>query len=108
MMGKIAETYGDRVIVTSDNPRTEDPETIIDEIYTGMDHPEEAERISDRRKAIVHAITSSNNDDLVLIAGKGHEDYQEINGKRHPFDDRKIAKEAIKTRDSHHLNTEEG
>ena len=108
VMGKIAETYGDRVIVTSDNPRTEDPEAIIDEIYKDMEHPEEAERISDRKKAIEHAITSSSEDDLVLIAGKGHEDYQEINGKRHPFDDRKIAKEAIQTWYSHHLNTEEG
>ncbi len=108
VMGKIAETYGDRVIVTSDNPRTEDPEAIIDEIYKGMEHPEEAERISDREKAIIHAITSSNDDDIVLVAGKGHEDYQEVNGKRHPFDDRKIAAAAIRTWYSHHLNEEEG
>ena len=108
VMGKIAETYGDRVIVTSDNPRTEDPEAIIDEIYKGMEHPEEAERISDREKAIIHAITSSNEDDIVLVAGKGHEDYQEVNGKRHPFDDRKIAAAAIRTWYSHHLKEEEG
>lgn len=108
VMGRIAETFGDRVIVTSDNPRTEDPETIIDEIYKGMEHPDEAERISDRKKAIIHAVTSSNEDDIILIAGKGHEDYQEINGKRHPFDDRKIASEAIRIWCSHPLNTEEG
>ncbi len=107
LMGRVAEMYGDRVIITSDNPRTEDPEGIINEIYSGMKHPEMIERIPGRKEAIMYAITSSDADDIILIAGKGHENYQEINGKRYPFDDRKIAAEALRTWYNRHYKNAE-
>jgi len=88
-----AVAYGcDEAIVTSDNPRTEDPQRIIDDIVEAMplDFPYTVQ--SDRRKAIEWAIKGARSGDCVLIAGKGHEDYQEINGTRHPFDDKEIVK----------------
>lgn len=95
IMGALAENFSDQVIVTSDNPRSEEPSRIIDAIQSGMKHPEKAIRIEDRRQAIARAISILCPGDIVLIAGKGHEDYQIIGSKKLPFDDRKVALENL-------------
>jgi len=105
MMGAIAERLADEVIVTSDNPRFEDPEVIMDDIFAGFKAPELVRREADRPKAIQEAIASCSSNDIVLVAGKGHETYQEIQGVRHPMDDRLIAKKALET--WHNSNTAE-
>jgi UDP-N-acetylmuramoyl-L-alanyl-D-glutamate--2,6-diaminopimelate ligase len=76
-------------IITNDNPRSEEPRTIIDAIITGMQG--DFQVIEDRAKAITLAINKARANDMVLLAGKGHEDYQEIKGKRQPFSDSEIA-----------------
>ena len=93
-MGRIAETLGDLTIVTTDNPRTENPERIIDDILEGMSIPEKRMVISDRREAIHKAITIAERGDIILVAGKGHEQYQEINGVKHDFNEFAIIKDA--------------
>lgn len=92
VMGLVSCEHSDKVIFTSDNPRTEDPQVIIDEMYTqlGPQHIRKVLQIVDRTQAIKTAIMMSEKDDIVLIAGKGHETYQEINGVKHPFDDKEI------------------
>ena len=97
-MAVIAETYGDRVMVTSDNPRTEDPELIIKDILSGFADPAAVQHDSSRRNAIEKSILEASAGDIVLIAGKGHETYQEINGERSHFDDREEARAALKKR----------
>ncbi|MCL2130902.1 MAG: UDP-N-acetylmuramoyl-L-alanyl-D-glutamate--2,6-diaminopimelate ligase [Lentimicrobiaceae bacterium] len=96
-MAKIACRLSHRVIITSDNPRTENPSKIISDIYKGI--PQEDEHkvimIEDRRQAINAAISTAKTGSIVLIAGKGHEDYQEINGVRHHFDDMETAKQYL-------------
>ena len=89
-MGAIAERWSDRIVVTSDNPRTEEPDAIIREILAGLGSPSRAEVLSDRREAIASAIQSASEGDTILIAGKGHETYQEVMGKRTHFDDREV------------------
>jgi len=95
-MGKIAARLSDMVIITSDNPRTEDPEIILDDIEKGIlkeNHEKtKYKRISDRKEAIETALESAESGDIVLLAGKGHEDYQIIGNKKIDFDDRLIAK----------------
>lgn len=103
-MAKIAEQYGDTITVTSDNPRDEDPDDIIDEILGGFDNPEQIERITDRKKAIEKAIYDGDPQTMILIAGKGHETYQEIAGERHDFDDGKIAQKALGHRNNNSNN----
>jgi UDP-N-acetylmuramoyl-L-alanyl-D-glutamate--2,6-diaminopimelate ligase len=93
IMGAAAEAGADRVIVTSDNPRTEDPDTIIDDIERGMSLPHE--RITDRRKAIARAIDVAESGDTILLAGKGHETYQVVGTEKHPFDERQIVAELL-------------
>ena len=88
IMGTIAEKYADHVIVTSDNPRTEDPESIMNDIRMGMDDPSAASWIVDRRGAIEKAAQAAAAGDVVLIAGKGHETYQVIGTEKYPFNDR--------------------
>ncbi|MFW2373376.1 MAG: UDP-N-acetylmuramoyl-L-alanyl-D-glutamate--2,6-diaminopimelate ligase [Gammaproteobacteria bacterium] len=95
LMAAAAETYADRVIVTDDNPRTEDAEQIIRDIEAGFKHPEKIEIIRDRKQAIVHAIASASEQDIVLIAGKGHEDYQIVGEIKYPFSDRGIVAEQL-------------
>lgn len=97
-MAGVAENNADKVTITSDNPRSEDPDTIIDDAMKGFMHPETITRITDRREAIEEAIAEADNNMIILIAGKGHETYQEINGTRHPFDDRAVAREALANR----------
>lgn len=101
LMGRLAATQADIVIVTSDNPRHEDPQAIIQEILTGI-NPTTDPQIKaqvfvepDRRAAIYKAISLAAPGDIVLIAGKGHEDYQIVGDTKHPFDDRLVAQEAL-------------
>lgn len=93
LMGKIGAEMSDVAVITSDNPRTEDPEKIIEEILEGVKEVEDAEYtvIPDRRSAIRYAIELARAGDVVIIAGKGHETYQEVNGERFHFDDREEA-----------------
>ncbi len=88
LMGSVAESGADLIIVTSDNPRTENPDRIIDDIERGM--TAEHDRICDRRAAIAHAIQMAEPDDLVLLAGKGHETYQVIGTEKHAFDEQEV------------------
>lgn len=91
-MGSIAERKADLAIVTSDNPRTEDPEKILDDIETGM-HRDNHERIEDRRAAIARALEIASERDVVVLAGKGHEDYQIRGTEKLPFDEKVIVGE---------------
>ncbi|MGY6631106.1 MAG: UDP-N-acetylmuramoyl-L-alanyl-D-glutamate--2,6-diaminopimelate ligase [Wenzhouxiangella sp.] len=91
MMGRIAESLADQIILTNDNPRSEDPLAIIREIQSGMHRPDRARVISDRAAAIERAVKDARHGDVVLIAGKGHEDYQQIGDQRLPFSDRATA-----------------
>lgn len=95
MMGKIAQEQSDSVVVTSDNPRGEDPSAILKEIVSGMKKSKDCFVIEDRREAIAKALSLAANGDCVLIAGKGHETYQEAAGVKHPFDDTQAAKEIL-------------
>lgn len=97
-MARIACEFSDRVILTSDNPRSEDPQVIITEMQAGVpaQHFKKTTQIVDRKEAIKAAISLSQPGDIILIAGKGHEKYQEINGVRHDFDDMAIMKELFK------------
>ena len=94
-MGKLAERFADRVVVTSDNPRNEDARTIIEDIVAGIGNEQKVVVIEDRAAAIAWAIANANASDAILIAGKGHESYQEIGGKRMPFSDFAVASAAI-------------
>lgn len=94
MMGTVAERFSDHCIVTSDNPRGEDPRDIIAEIVTGMSK-DNHQVMPERAEAIKGAISHARQGDTVLIAGKGHEDYQEIKGVRHPFSDVLVAQQAL-------------
>lgn len=92
MMGRTAAALADHVVVTSDNPRTEDPDAIIREVVAGAP---EARVEADRRLAIVSAIGAAAAEDVILVAGKGHEDYQEIMGVKHPFLDHEAVREGL-------------
>ncbi len=94
IMGRIAAEFSDVVIATSDNPRTEDPEKILDDLESGIGQKNH-ERITDRRAAIFRAIELADAGDIVLILGKGHENYQILNTGKIHFDDKEIAREAI-------------
>ena len=98
-MGEAAGSLSDIVILTSDNPRTEDPDQILADAEIGIQKTGKPyEKIADRREAIHHAIAQARADDLVLIAGKGHEDYQIIGREVFHFDDKEVALEALKSR----------
>jgi UDP-N-acetylmuramoyl-L-alanyl-D-glutamate--2,6-diaminopimelate ligase len=99
VMGEIAERLADFAIVTSDNPRTEDPETILDEIETGM-HAANHERIEDRRAAIGRALDLASPHDVIVLAGKGHETYQIRGTTKFPFDEKLIVAELAAERES--------
>ena len=100
-MGRIAAQLSDVIIATSDNPRSEDPQRILDMVVAGV---EEAaghkmhEAIIDRREAIFHAVDIAEKDDIVIIAGKGHENYQILNEGTIHFDDKEVAMEAIQAK----------
>jgi UDP-N-acetylmuramoyl-L-alanyl-D-glutamate--2,6-diaminopimelate ligase len=92
-MGRIAFELADRAILTSDNPRSEDPRAILDEVLAGAPSLEVE---PDRAHAIAAAIAGAEAGDVVLIAGKGHEQGQEVDGVVHPFDDRDVARRALR------------
>jgi len=97
IMANIASDLSDKIIITSDNPRTENPETIIEEMERGVAPQNYKKTVSiiDRKQAIKAACQLAQANDIILIAGKGHETYQEINGIRHDFDDMKMVKEML-------------
>ena len=97
-MGRIAQRDADLAIVTSDNPRTEDPDRILDDIEDGMT-PGAHERIEDRRSAIARAIAIAGDGDVVLLAGKGHETYQVRGSVKYPFDERDIVQQILRDGD---------
>uniref|UniRef100_UPI00261C6A93 Mur ligase family protein n=1 Tax=Oleiagrimonas sp. TaxID=2010330 RepID=UPI00261C6A93 len=97
-MGAIAERLADRVIVTDDNPRGEDGDGIVTQVLAGMVHPEQVRVERDRASAIRLALDAAAAGDVVLVAGKGHEDYQESGGERRPFDDLEVARAALEAR----------
>ncbi len=96
-MGNISARIADYSVITSDNPRTEDPDEIIAQIVSNLPHDAKYVCISERREAIQHAIATAKSGDVIVIAGKGHEDYQEIHGKRFPFDDRIAAADILES-----------
>ncbi|WP_028635186.1 UDP-N-acetylmuramoyl-L-alanyl-D-glutamate--2,6-diaminopimelate ligase [Pseudomonas parafulva] len=87
LMAEVAERLADRVLVTDDNPRSEDPQRIFDDIRPGFSAPDAVAFVSGRGAAIAQLIAGAAADDVIVLAGKGHEDYQEINGERHAFSD---------------------
>lgn len=95
LMAEVAERLADRVLVTDDNPRTEDPLRIFDDIRPGFARPAEVEFVAGRGEAIAHLIATAAANDVIVLAGKGHEDYQEINGERHDFSDLTEAEKAL-------------
>jgi len=94
-MAHVAEKFADEIIVTSDNPRTEDPEQILNEIYAGFRDPKKPRRIADRHEAIVAGVKALTPGSILLIAGKGHETYQIFRDRTIDFDDVAIAREAL-------------
>lgn len=94
-MGRVASEHSDRIVVTSDNPRSEAPDAIIDMIFAGIAAEKSCTREPDRTQAIKAALALAGADDAVLIAGKGHENYQEIQGRRLPFDDVDVARHCL-------------
>jgi UDP-N-acetylmuramoyl-L-alanyl-D-glutamate--2,6-diaminopimelate ligase len=97
-MGAIAARLADAVVVTSDNPRTEDPQRILDDVLAGIPAGTVLQVEADRAAAIASAIAEAGSDDLVLIAGKGHEDYQILGTTKVHFDDREEAEKALRQR----------
>ncbi len=97
LMAEVACEHSDRAILTADNPRSENPEDILDDMVAGLSiaHSKKVLRITDRREAIKTACALANAEDIVLVAGKGHETYQEVKGVRHHFDDREVLKETF-------------
>ena len=94
-MGEIATNYADVAYITSDNPRFEDPQEIINDMLAGLDEEEMKKVVSivDRRQAIKTACMMAKSGDVILVAGKGHEDYQDVKGVKYHFDD----KEEVRT-----------
>ena len=100
LMAKAAEKYADRIIVTTDNPRHEDPQAIIDEVMTGFSSLDKVEAVLDRRQAIDIAVSNAQPGDVVLLAGKGHETSQIVGDVHIAFDDRRVAREMLASRES--------
>ena len=93
-MGKIGVDYADLAVITSDNPRTEDPNAIIADILKGVEGTKTPYvTIENRPEAIYWAMANARKDDVIVLAGKGHEDYQEIKGVKYPMDEREIVRE---------------
>lgn len=108
IMGRIAARFSAYAVITSDNPRSEDPAAIIDEVETGVREivgPDRYVKMVDRREAICHAINQAKTGDLVIIAGKGHETYQIIKDRSLPFDDREVARECLRKLLQHRSGT---
>jgi UDP-N-acetylmuramoyl-L-alanyl-D-glutamate--2,6-diaminopimelate ligase len=101
LMAAAAEQYAQHVVLTSDNPRSEDPQTIVNQMLTGLQNAAKAKVIVDRAQAIAQAVQHAHAHDVVLVAGKGHEDYQEISGVKYPFSDVQHARDALAQRRAH-------
>ena len=101
LMAAAAEMYAQQIVLTSDNPRSEDPKAILQDMYAGLKEPQSARTVVDRAQAIAEAVQHARPNDLVLIAGKGHETYQEILGVKYPFSDQSHAQQAILHRSMH-------
>ncbi|WP_310625944.1 UDP-N-acetylmuramoyl-L-alanyl-D-glutamate--2,6-diaminopimelate ligase [Limnohabitans sp.] len=101
LMAAAAEQHAQHLVLTSDNPRSEDPQTILNHMLAGLRHAENAIVIPDRAQAIATAVRQAHEQDVVLIAGKGHEDYQDIAGVKHPFSDVLHARDALTHRSTH-------
>jgi UDP-N-acetylmuramoyl-L-alanyl-D-glutamate--2,6-diaminopimelate ligase len=97
LMGKVANRYAKKIYLTSDNPRSEEPKTILEEIKEGITNHDKLRVVEvDRKKAITKAIKELESDEILVILGKGDEDYQEIDGVKYPFDDREVVREVLK------------
>ena len=94
-MGRIADNLSDKLILTNDNPRTEDPKLILDDIMSGIKDKTNLHVIPDRGKAIQYAIDKADQNDIIMVAGKGHENYQIIGDKKIVFSDRDEVKKAL-------------
>jgi UDP-N-acetylmuramyl-tripeptide synthetase len=101
LMAAAAEQYAQHVVLTSDNPRSEHPQTILNQMLTGLHNAAKAIVIADRAQAIAQTVQHAHAHDVVLVAGKGHEDYQEISGVKHPFSDVQHARDALTQRRAH-------
>ena len=95
LMGRVACEYADHVVLTSDNPRGEDPDSILEEIRQGIIEGTRCDVMCDRREAIHHALSTAARGDVVLVAGKGHEVFQELEKRTVPFDDRQVIQEEL-------------
>ena len=95
LMGQIGSTFADEAFITSDNPRSEEPKSIIRDIVKGISSSRPVKVIEDRREAIHRALSEAGAGDTVVLAGKGHETYQQIGAERYPFDDRAVAEEYL-------------
>ena len=98
VMGAVAQRHADHIVVTSDNPRDEKPDSIIEQIVSGLDKSREFHTEADRAAAIAWTLAAAEPFDVVLLAGKGHESYQEILGVKHPFSDLTLARHALRQR----------
>jgi UDP-N-acetylmuramoyl-L-alanyl-D-glutamate--2,6-diaminopimelate ligase len=95
-MGEVSGRLSDFTVITSDNPRNEEPQAILDDIETGIKKTDgKYIKIIDRKEAIAYAMKNAKKGDVVVLAGKGHEDYQEIKGVKHPMDERVLIKEIL-------------
>lgn len=97
-MAAVAERGADQVVFTSDNPRSEDPQKIIDEMCVGLTYTGSVQIIVERDRAVMDTVQAASDGDVILLAGKGHEDYQEVKGVRYPSDDRDLARKAFNAR----------
>ena len=98
-MGEVSGPLADLTIITSDNPRYEEPQAIVDDIKTGIGRTNgKYVEIVDRREAIAYAIENGQPGDIIVLAGKGHEDYQEIRGQKYPMDERDIIADYLASR----------
>ena len=97
LMAQEAVKQSDKVIITSDNPRFEDPQTIINDMLEGLNTTQMKKVLSivDRKEAIKTACALAQKGDVILVAGKGHENYQEVNGVKHHFDDKEVLRECF-------------
>jgi UDP-N-acetylmuramoyl-L-alanyl-D-glutamate--2,6-diaminopimelate ligase len=95
MMARVAESLADRIVMTTDNPRNEDPAGILEDMLAGLDQPGQARVIEDRAAAIRQAVLECGSGDIVLVAGKGHEAWQETKGQKIPFSDEATVSAAL-------------
>jgi UDP-N-acetylmuramoyl-L-alanyl-D-glutamate--2,6-diaminopimelate ligase len=98
-MAAVAEQLADRVVVTQDNPRTESPDRIVADIRAGFERPDAVVTIQDRAEAVAYAAREAAPGDVIVLAGKGHETYQDVGGQKRPFDDRVVLRDALAARE---------